>query len=481
VTNKKNNLSRRNFIGQASCAAIGSTTLFSTLFNLKAVNASASFNSSLQNLPGDYKALICLVNSGGLDSFNMLVPRSSTAYTEYATTRSNLAIAQSALRPINPLVSDGKDYGLHPSLVRMQTLFDTGKLAFISNAGSLVEPVTKAQYNSGTHPLPLGLYSHADQSMHWQTGVPNARVSQGWGGKMADLMISANSNDKISMSMSISGSNIFQTGETSTEFTLDPIDGSLGIIDYENNDWAYHIMKTQAINNMVNPAYKSAFKNTYTNTIKKSIEGNRLLSSSLNAAPSFNVPFTQPSNNYIPLSKRFEMIAKIIAVKDTLEMKRQIFFVEYGGWDHHDELLTNQSTMLTELDKALYEFNAAMEQLGVADKVTTFSLSEFGRTLTSNGNGTDHAWGGNVFVMGGAVAGQKMYGSYPALSLGNNNLLDVGYGTGVLIPTTAVDSYFAELALWFGVPSSDLVTLFPNIGNFYNVNSNTKPIGFLNY
>jgi uncharacterized protein (DUF1501 family) len=178
------------------------------------------------------------------------------------------------------------------------------------------------------------------------------------------------------------------------------------------------------------------------------------------------------------------MIAKTIAGRDALNMNRQIFFVEYGGWDHHDELLNNQALMLGEVDNALYEFNAAMEQLGIADKVTTFSLSEFSRTLTSNGNGTDHAWGGNTFVMGGAVNGRRIFGNYPSLALTNynptmdTNPLEVGGGS--LIPTTSADEYFAELALWYGVPASELVTLFPNIGNFYTPMSGSNPIGFLN-
>ena len=217
-----NKVSRRNFLGQASCAAIGATTVFSTLFNLKTLNAAASFNSSIGAMPGDYKALVCLLNSGGIDSFNMLVPRNNTAYNQYAGTRSNMALAQNSLRAVNPLVSDGNQYGLHPSMVRMQSMFEANKLAFVSNVGTLVRPITKQQFYEGSVQIPLGLYSHSDQVMHWQTGVPNMRVGQGWGGKMADLMISANQNQTISMNISLSGSNIFQTGDNSVEYSLHP-------------------------------------------------------------------------------------------------------------------------------------------------------------------------------------------------------------------------------------------------------------------
>ncbi len=465
--------SRRKFLGQASCAAVGATTVFSTLFNLKTINAATSFNSSVA-AGGDYKALVCLLNAGGMDSFNMLVPRNTTAYNQYAATRSNMALPLNSLRPINPLSSDGNLYGVHPSMQRMQALFEAGKLSFISNVGTLIQPITKTQFYAGSIPVPLGLYSHSDQVMHWQTGVPNARVAKGWGGKIADLLISANQNQTVSMNVSLSGTNVFQTGENSVEYSLHPEYGSVGILDYNNQDWVFNKMKRAAIDGMVNPTYQNVFKNTYRKTIKTSIDGNAMLSTAIQNAPTFNVPFTQDSD----LSKSFEMIAKTISGRVPLQMNRQIFFIEFGGWDHHDELLVNQSEMLTELDNALYQFTSALEQLGVASQVTTFSLSEFSRTLTSNGNGTDHAWGGNVFVLGGAVRGKRLYGSFPSLVLGNANPLEIGGGS--LIPTTAADKYFAELALWYGVPASELVTLFPNIGNFYNPMSGAYPIGFMN-
>ncbi|MFZ1561652.1 MAG: DUF1501 domain-containing protein, partial [Saprospiraceae bacterium] len=412
---------------------------------------------------------------GGIDSFNMLVPRNTAAYNQYAETRSTVALPQDYLKAINPLVSDGNQYGLHPSMVRMQAMFEANKLAFVSNVGTLVRPITRQQFYEGSVPIPLGLYSHADQVMHWQTGVPNMRVGQGWGGKMADLLISANQNQTISMNISLSGSNVFQTGENSVEYSLHPEEGSIGIYDYNNQNWAFNQLKRVAIDGLVNPVYQNVFKNTYRKTIKSAIDGNEILSAAIDSAPIFNVPFTQNSD----LSKSFEMIAKTISGREQLQMSRQIFFVEYGGWDHHDELLDNQAAMLTELDNALYQFNAAMEQMGIADKVTTFSLSEFSRTLTSNGNGTDHAWGGNVFVMGGAVNGRRIFGNYPSLVLGNSNPLEIGGGS--LIPTTSADEYFAELALWYGVPASDIATLFPNIGYFYDPMSNSNPVGFLNF
>ena len=192
-----------------------------------------------------------------------------------------------------------------------------------------------------------------------------------------------------------------------------------------------------------------------------------------NAATEGIVLNTDFTDNY--LSQSFHMVAKTIAARETLGMTRQIFFIDYGGWDHHDEVLVAQEEMLTEVDTALSEFNAALKELNLFDCVTTFSTSEFGRTLTSNGNGTDHAWGGNVFVMGGAVQGGNIFGEYPSLELNNN--LEIG--GGVIIPTTSVDEYFADLALWYGVPPSELHILFPNIGNFYDVGSGNSPLGIM--
>ncbi len=479
----KRTISRRKFLGEASCAAIGATTLFSTLFNLKSLNAAASFNSTImRGTPEDYRALVCIQFSGGIDSFNMLVPNDNVFYNQYANTRSNMALNRNALLNIHPKVPDrdGRTFGLHPSLVHMQQLFDNEKLAFVSNVGTLIRPMNKIQYYDNSVPAPLGLYSHSDQQQQWQTGLPHERSSIGWGGKMADLMISANPNNTISMNISLAGSNVFQSGENTVEYSLHPEYGSEGIYGYNSEDWLFHNLQTAAINGMVNPVYKNVFKNTYRKTIKTAIEGSELFATAIENAPVFNVPFE--GDHYFTQS--MQMVAKTISGRNTLNVKRQIFFVEFGGWDMHDELLNNQEELLSILDSALHSFYSALEQMGVANQVTTFTLSEFSRTLTSNGNGTDHAWGANVFVMGGDVNGKNIYGQYPSLALTNNNFNNdtnpQEVGGGVLIPTISTDEYFAELALWYGLPSSDLALIFPNIGHFYTPMSGQMPIGFLN-
>ena len=462
----KHPISRRKFLGQASCAAMGYTTLFSTLVNLKSINAASILNSSTIDC-GGYKAMVCLLLEGGADSFNMLIPKGNAEWQQYANTRSNLAIPKDDIREISPIESIGKTMGVHPSLVNMQQMFNSGEMAFISNVGSLINGVDKDSIYNGTAELPLGLFSHADQVMHWQTGIPQDRVAQGWGGKIADMMNTCNNNQNISLNISLAGSNLFQTGNQSIEFSIDPYNGST-IINGYGEEWQFSQMRTQAIDNMIDAYYQDMFKKTFVDIIKVGKQGAEQFNSAIENV-NINTPFTD--NN---ISQSFNMVAKTIAARSSLDMTRQIFFINYGGWDHHDEVLNAMEYGLSEVDTALAEFNAAMKELGVHNDVVTFSMSEFGRTLTSNGNGTDHAWGGNVFVMGGNVNGQKIYNGFPDLDLNNN--LEIG--GGVLIPTMSVDEYFSELSLWFGVPSSELATLFPNIGNFYSPGSGS-PIGFM--
>lgn len=466
---KHHHIDRRKFLGTASCAAVGYTTLFSSLVNLKAVNAASIFNSATA-MGGDYKAMVCLALGGGMDSFNVLIPRGNSEYNEYATTRSNQAIPQGDLLPITPATSDGKLYGLHPQMTNIQNMFANGEAAFVANVGSLIEPINKAQFYDGSVPTPLGLYSHADQFMHWQTSVPHDRSPIGWGGKIADLIGDANNNQTISMNISLSGSNVFQTGNNTIEYAVNPYEGSVGIEGY-GEPWQFNQLRTAALDSMIEGQYQDAFKKTFVDVIKTARDGHVMFSEALDGVPDFN---TQFSDNR--LSQAFSMVARTIAARTDLDMNRQIFFIEYGGWDHHDEVLMNMNEMMNEVDNAIGEFYNALSEINMKDCVTTFSLSEFSRTLTSNGNGTDHAWGGNCMVFGGAVNGGDIYGSYPSLALNNN--LEVG--GGVLIPTISADEYFAELARWYGVMNSDLPTIFPNIGNFYNIGGSSGPLGFMN-
>ena len=464
-------LNRRKFLGQASCAAIGSTTLLSTILNMGVANSLAGMSTPSYSAGGDYKAMVCILLAGGNDSFNMLVPRNGNHYTEYANTRSNLALPQGDLLPLNYSDKNGKQFGVHPSMPEVQRLFNNNKLAFVSNVGTLIEPTTKSQYLNKSKPVPVGLLSHADQIQQWQTSIPQTRSSKGWGGRMADILQAGNANQNISMNISLSGTNIFQVGNQSAEYAIRAsAGGSVGISTYDGTS-ALDVALKQGTESLLAQQYQDIFKSTFTNKITASQSNHVEFSAALNQAPVIATAFSAN-----PVSANMELIAKTIAVRDVLNVKRQTFFITIGGWDHHDEVLNNQVAMLSVVSKALSEFQTAMEELNLSDCVTTFTASDFGRTLTSNGNGSDHAWGGNVMVMGGAVKGGQIYGEYPSLALNSKD--DVG--GAILLPSISTDEYFAELSKWFGVTNGDLSYVLPNIGNFYNVNSNSLPIGFMN-
>ncbi len=469
------NISRRKFIGQAGCAALGSTTLLSTLSNMLLANRLAGYNTANS---GDYKALVCLVLGGGNDSYNMVVPRGTSEYADYFNTRADLALEQATLLPLNPITPIGKDIGLHPSMTGIQSLFDSGDAAVISNVGTLIERVNNyTEYQSGLKQIPLGLYSHSDQLEQWQTSVANSRESIGWGGKMADMLKGMNTSQDISMNLSLSGRNIWQTGNTTIEYSIDN-EGS-GVEDIEqyqtwrNNSGLIHDVREQAINSMADLMYSNVLQGTFGSMTKQSLESFRIFKAAIDAVPEFSTNF---SDNY--LSQNLHMTAKVIAAKDDLGMCRQTFFMNFGGWDHHDEVLNAQVEMLGMVSAAIEEFFAALDEIGMKDSVTLFTASDFARTLTSNGNGSDHAWGGHSIVAGGAVNGKEFYGSYPDLYL-NGNPLMADSSRGRVIPTTSTDEYFAELALWFGVPYTDMNLILPNIGNFYSPNPSTMPLGFM--
>jgi len=465
-------ISRRKFIGQASCAALGSVTFLNTLMNLKSLNAAAISNSSIEN--GPYKALVCLFQSGGNDSFNMLLPRTGSRYNEYAATRTNLAVPLADILPLNYSDSSGYQYGLNPQMPGLQGLFNSGKAAFVSNIGTLMDYTTKTDFYNGTASLPLGLFSHSDQIQQWQTAILDERTATGWGGRIADMISDQNANQNISMNVSLAGTNIFQTGYNTVEYAMDPYNGPVGIDGYDPNaTWNFEQLVTQGIDGIMEQQYTDIFKKTYAETIVNARDAYVEISDALNGFGGFSTASFGMSS----VELAFEQIANTIAVRDTLGFQRQIFFIDYSGWDHH-EGLQDHGPMLGDLDNGLVAFNAAMEELGIADDVLTFSLSEFARTLTSNGQGSDHAWGGNVFMMGGnnLLNGTQIYGTYPTLALNSS----VDLGGGILIPGTSADTYFAEIARWFGVPDTDLSMLFPQLSNFYSIGSGTAPIGFLN-
>lgn len=459
-------ISRRKFLVQANCAAVGTVSLFSSLFTLRLTAGAVSGES----LPG-YKALVCLFLSGGNDSFNMLAPRQQEAYDEYKSVRSTLALPRQGdggTEGLLPISSSGQAYsefGLHPKLTGLQALFNDGRAAFVANVGTLVEPTSLAQYKAGSVSLPTGLFSHADEIVHWQTVVPQVAGSgpKGWTGRMADCLSQANANGSIAMNVSLSGTNILQVGNQSVPYITGP-GGSVQLTEYGADP-----VSQLAINNVLSQEYHNLYQKTLAGNIRNSID-TAIVFQDATAAVELTEPF--PDTN---TGSRLGAIARIMAARSELGMNRQVFFVNRGGWDHHKEVLVNQETLFGELNDAIGAFWRELGHLGLQDQVVLFTASDFGRTLTSNGLGSDHAWGGNHFILGGAVNGGKIYGEYPVLATGGP--LDIGRGR--LLPTTSVDAYMSELASWFGVPPVELSTVFPNAGNFFDPLATPFPLGFL--
>jgi uncharacterized protein (DUF1501 family) len=466
-------ISRRKFITQAGCAAMGSTTLFSSLANLSLVNKLIGTSSTP---PSDYKALVCILLAGGNDSFNMLVPRSGGAYDDYAATRSDLALPVESLLDLNYTDGNGKQFGAHPSMAGVQQMFNNGELAYVSNVGTMIEPIANStEYFSGLKKLPLGLFSHSDQIQQWQTAIPQSREAIGWGGRMADIVKTMNTNQGISMNISLSGRNVFQSGNTVLEYSIsnkgDGVEGIEPINIWKSDSGLINSIRTEAVTDMATHMYANIFKQTLGELTNQSMESIEIFQNAINGVQPFSTDF---SDHY--LSQNLKMVARTIAAKDDLGMNRQTFFMTIGGWDHHNELLASQEYLLAVVSNAIKEFFDALKEIGLENEVTLFTVSDFARTLTSNGKGSDHAWGGNAIVAGGAVNGQQIYGEYPDLFLSGNDLIINGRGN--LIPTTSADEYFAELALWFGISPSDLPTILPNITNFYSPGG-ASPLGFL--
>jgi len=472
-------VSRREFLGSACCAAVGATGLLSTLGSLRLMGAVASPDNgpSVPIIAGapigsDYKALVCLFLNGGNDANNLIIPTGSD-YAAYASARSNLALAQSSVRAISPKNSDGRTWGLHPAVAELQSLFNSGQAAFLANTGTLVYPTTKTQYNAKSVPLPPQLFSHSDQQVQWQHSVPDKPTTTGWGGRIADLLNTFNTNDQISMSISIAGKNTFQVGNRVSQYAV----GTGGATTLAGNTpsltpTSLDGIRFRAQKDIFAQSQSGLFESAFASASGDAIVSSDLLNTVLAASTTLKTVFPSTS-----VGNQLKMAARMISASSTLGLKRQIFFVQLGGWDLHAGQLTGtdaatgaHADLLAQVSLAVNAFYNATVELGVSNQVTTFSASDFGRTLRSNGDGSDHGWGSHHFIVGGAVKGGNLYGKMPTLTV--NGPDDTGLGRW--IPTTSVDEYAATLATWFGVSATDLSTVLPNIGRFAKPN-----LGFL--
>ena len=405
----------------------------------------------------DYRALVCVFLFGGNDSFNMLVPNTAAEYNAYAASRQNLALLQNDLLPITPASSSGPDFGLHPAMGAIQGLFQSGEAAFVTNVGPLIQPTTRDEIFNDAAILPPQLFSHNDQQDQWSSLRGNVPSKTGWAGRMADLMRTGVADQQMSTNASLFGTNLFQSADETVAYVMGPG----GPIQFEGfSTTPGDILNEQrlAFLRVLDAEYDTIYERGYRDVQRRAIDAADRVSAALENAPLFNTPFPQSQ-----LGTQLQTVARLIAVRDELQMQRQVFFVAAGGFDSHDDQNQNQPGLLGGVSDAIAAFHTAVrDELAIPDNVTTFTQSDFGRTLTSNGDGTDHAWGGNQLVVGGAVNGGDLYGSYPSLAL--NGPEDVGGGR--IIPSTSADQYAATLARWFGIPDTDLDVIAPNLANF---------------
>ncbi len=486
--NPYSDLTRRQFIRRAACAAVGTVAMTSAIRDLRFMNAAVA-----QSNITDYKALVCIFLQGGNDSNNMILPTLQSQYNNYAAIRSPvLAIPQSAILPVTSLDGDGNTYGLHPSCPELQTLFGQGKLAFLFNTGTLVYPITRAEYLSGSTARPPQLFSHADQQTQWQTSIPDQPPLTGWGGRCADLLASVQPSAPISLMVTLAGANIFEVGNIVSQYSVST-SGAISLNLPSSPSGGAKTNRLPTLMNILGLPYTNLQSQAYAAVAEQAINTGSVLNSAIAGTPStfWTTPFptkiTPPEGGTAfnsSLSPQLQMVARLIAAGSTpvasggFGMKRQIFFVQIGGYDLHtgqtdyntntpnNVLLGAHSNLLAELSQSMYAFQLAMEQLGLSDNVTSFTASDFGRTFPSNGEGSDHGWGSHHLILGGAVNGQRTYGAFPALTVNGPN----DTSTGRWIPTTAIDQYFATLATWFGVDSGNLATVFPNVSRFPSPN-----------
>lgn len=450
--------SRRAFLKRSAALSLAGTAApFVT--NLAAIGEAAA------SVAADYKAIVCIFLYGGNDFANTLIPYDSATYGLYQTLRPAIALARDALTPTvlapTTALPGAVQYALAPTLAPLLPLFNAGKMAAVLNIGTLIQPTTKAQYQAKSVPVPPKLFSHNDQQSYFQASSGEG-ASSGWGGRMGDLFQSGNGNATLTC-INASGNAVFMSGKSVNQYTVSAA-GPTALLG-NRPDLFTSVTATQVLRTMIAAPRTHLLEGEHTRVTKRSLDAFDEVTTALAAAPRLATPFPTTT-----LGTQLGVVARMISVSQQLGAKRQVFFVSQGGFDLHSDLAAKQPLLLAGLAAAMRAFYDATVELGIADKVTTFTGSDFGRTIVNNNDGSDHGWGATHFVMGGAVKGKQIYGKSPVYA--NNGPDDVGQGR--LLPTTSVDQYAATLANWFGVTDSQMPTVLPNIANY-----STKNLGFV--
>jgi uncharacterized protein (DUF1501 family) len=452
--------SRRAFLQRASALSIAGVAAPWAL-NLAAIGEAAAATAT------DYKALVCVFLYGGNDYGNTLIPYDTARYTLYQGMRPTLAYAQSALAPtvLTPTVAlpGGAQYAIAPELAPLLPIFNAGRMGVMLNVGTLVQPTTKDQYTAKSVPLPPKLFSHNDQQSVWQSSSPEGATS-GWGGRIGDLFEAGNGNATFTC-VNVSSNAVYLSGHTAAQYQVSP-SGPVALNGVKSPLFGSTACSA-ALKNLVTAPSAHLFEDEYARVMSRSLAAGDQLTTALAGGPAIATVF--PAGN--SLADQLKLVARMISTSSEVGAKRQVFFVSLGGFDNHDGLASVHPGLLTNVASALTAFYNATVELGVAAKVTTFTASDFGRTLTGN-DGSDHGWGSMHFMLGGAVNGGRFYGTAPVVA--NNGPDDVGQGR--LLPSTSVDQYAATLGKWFGISDTDLLTVLPNLGNW---NASQRNLGFV--
>ena len=461
-------VTRREFLLQTGHAcfgyALGAAAFVAGVERFSLINALAQGN--------DYRALVCVFLAGGKDGNNLVVPITTSEYNAYAAVRaaSGLGLARDMLLPITPS-GIGSPFGLHPSLLELQSLWNEQKAAVVCNVGPLVQPLTREQYQVGA-PRPYQLFSHSDQVAQWQTAISDRVAQSGWGGRTAERFSPAQSG--YPMITALSGG-IFTRGQTTGPLAVSPAPTPLNQVLVLNGFGTApdEVARWNAVETLRTIDNDSPLVAGASRTTDQAVRIGQMLSSDVSLSTVF--PNTTLGNQLKQVAK----LVKFNASAPSIGLTRQIFFCQLGGFDTHQNQVNTQANLLTQVSQAVKAFYDATVELGMDRQITTFTLSDFGRTLQPAGSGagvvgTDHAWGSHHFVVGGAARGGDFYGVagqsgsvFPVLQLGGPDDTD---NRGRWIPTASVEQYAATLASWYGVSDVDIPLVFPNIGRFTTAN-----------
>lgn len=475
---------RRAFLRRAGQLAFTGAAL-PTALNLAAMADAAAFDAT------DYKALVCVFLNGGNDYANTVINYDNASYDQYSAIRGGgagrtaggIALAQADLTPtlLNPTVAlpGGKQYAMHPAMTGLAGLFNSGAAAVQLNVGPLVVPITRQQYqgsNRTLYPIPPKLFSHNDQQSVWQSSQPEGATT-GWGGHIGDLAMSSNTS-RVLTCISVTGNTVFLSGDSALSYQVST--GGAVRINALNGNVYNSAAVRGAMTQLALQTRTHVLENEYNLVTARAVGAESAITAALASYPANGAAFSAfPTGNN--LADQLKLVARLIAARNDLGNRRQVFFVSMGGFDLHDNLIGGQATLMGRLSAALTAFHASTVALGVANQVTAFTASDFGRTLTSNGDGSDHGWGSHHFMVGGAVRGKAFYGKAPPVSVTNSSV-DANdqwhVGQGRLLPSTSVDQYAGTMATWFGVQGAEMNGILPNLTNFNSVDY-PRDLGFM--